>query len=65
MTQTIETHLPPRLLHEAEAFVQDGWFSDMDSLLTEVLRRYLESHQPSDAESFLREDVEWGLRGDE
>ena len=65
MTQTIEAHLPRQLLHEAEAFVREGWSSDMDSLLSEALRRYLESHQPRLTESLVREDVEWGLRGDE
>jgi hypothetical protein len=31
--------------------------------LAEALRRYLESHSTRLAESFIREDVAWGLRG--
>jgi len=36
-----------------------------EELVAEALRRYLESHSTRLAESFLREDVAWGLRGRE
>jgi hypothetical protein len=35
----------------------------MNALLTEALRRYLESHSEALAEAFVREDVQWGLHG--
>jgi hypothetical protein len=37
--------------------------TNLDTLLAESLRRYLESHSPAIAEKFLREDIEWGLHG--
>jgi hypothetical protein len=45
--------------------VEAGWAGDFDELLAEALRRYLESHASSLAESFIKEDVKWGLRGRE
>jgi hypothetical protein len=63
MRTKIETHLPEALLQQAQAYVDEGWAEGLDELLTEALRRYLEPRLPSLAETFLREDVEWGLRG--
>ena len=65
MTETTIIHLPERLLQQAKVYVQDGWFPDIDSLVAEALRRYLETHQADLMERFVRDDVEWGLRGNE
>jgi hypothetical protein len=35
----------------------------MDELIAESMRRYLEAHQESMSERFIREDVAWGLHG--
>ena len=59
----IETKLPDELVNEASALVREGWAADFDQLLTEALRRYLESHSSRLSESFIREDVAWGLHG--
>jgi Arc/MetJ-type ribon-helix-helix transcriptional regulator len=56
-------HLPPRLAEQLETYIQSGWFSDLDTLVVEALRRYLETHPLERQEHFLRQDVEWGLRG--
>jgi hypothetical protein len=49
------------LVAEARAFVEQGRVGDFDELLAEALRRYLESHSTRLAESFIREDVAWGV----
>ncbi len=59
----IEAELPAELAAQARAFVADGWATDFNELLTEALRRFLESHEASLTESFVKEDVEWGLHG--
>jgi hypothetical protein len=41
--------------------VEEGWATDVNELLAEALRRYLESHSSQLSETFIREDVEWGL----
>ena len=65
MKTAIQTELPEELVAEARAFVKQGWVGDFDELLAEALRRYLESHSTRLAESFIQEDVAWGLRGRE
>lgn len=63
MKTAIQAELPERLVADARAFVEEGWLGDFDELLAEALRRYLETHSSRLAESFIREDVNWGLRG--
>ncbi len=65
MKTTIQAELPSELIDRARAFVGEGWVGDLDELLAEALRRYLESHSSELTEAFLREDVEWGLHGHE
>jgi len=65
MTTSVQAELPDQLARQGQELVNNGWMPDMNTLLTEALRRYLESHQESLAEIFVREDVEWGLRGDD
>lgn len=63
MGKTIQAELPERLMDDARALVAKGWAGSVDELLADALRRYLESHREDLAEKFIREDVEWGLRG--
>lgn len=62
-TQRIETRLPLALLIQAERLVGEGWAINLDTLLAEALRRYLDTHTMAFQEAFFREDVTWGLRG--
>ena len=63
MKTAIQAELPQELVSQARAFVEEGWVGDFNDLLAEALRRYLESHSKRLAESFVREDVAWGLHG--
>ncbi len=66
MTEQFTTiKLPSRLAEQVQLHVQEGWFSDLNSLVVEALRRYLETHKGEFIERFTEEDVEWGLKGDE
>jgi Arc/MetJ-type ribon-helix-helix transcriptional regulator len=62
---TIQTDVPIRLLTEMQMLVEAGWFRDLDDLMLDALRRFVESHHAELMERFIREDVEWGLHGDE
>ena len=62
---TVQTDVPARLLAEMQMLVEDGWFRSLDDLVLDALRRFVESHRGELAERFIREDVEWGLHGDE
>ncbi len=63
MATAIQVHLPDDLISQAQRLVDDGWATGFDDLLTEALRRFLESHGPALNEAFVREDVAWGLDG--
>lgn len=63
MMTTVQAQLPPELVSEARAFIDQGWAGNFDDLLAEALRRFLESHSSAVTESFVREDVAWGLHG--
>lgn len=59
----IQAELPQELVAQARLFVADGWAGDLDELLTEALRRFMESHTSRLTEQFVMEDAEWGLHG--
>ena len=59
----VQARFPERLLDEAKALVQEGWFEDLDSVLQEALRRYLDAHRSEMLDRFVRDDVAWGLGG--
>lgn len=64
-TTVIQTEVPDSLLQQAQNLVEAGWFRSLDELMLDALRRYVESHDGELMEAFIRQDVEWGLRGEE
>lgn len=60
---TIQTQIPDQLWQQAQTLVQQGWVANMDELIAESVRRYLESHLDTMNEQLIREDVDWGLHG--
>ena len=63
MTTRIEVEIGKELLIEATEFIRDGWSPNLSDLLTQALRRYLDSHSPEITEMLIKQDVAWGLRG--
>lgn len=64
-TATVQADVPLRLLTEMQTLVEEGWFRSLDDLMLDALRRLVESRRPEMMERFFREDVEWGLHGDD
>jgi Arc/MetJ-type ribon-helix-helix transcriptional regulator len=64
-TTIIQTKVPVNLLSQADKLVEAGWFPNLDELVLDALRRFLESHREELMEEFIRQDIEWGLTGDE
>jgi Arc/MetJ-type ribon-helix-helix transcriptional regulator len=60
---TVQTQMPDQLWQQAQTMVQQGWVANMDELIAESVRRYLESHFDMMNEQFIREDIDWGLHG--
>ena len=63
MNDTIQLTLPSRLHQQVRTLIAEGWFRDENDLFFEALRRFLDVHRPELMEHFVREDVEWALRG--
>jgi Arc/MetJ-type ribon-helix-helix transcriptional regulator len=64
-TTIIKTEVPVNLVSQAQKLVEAGWFRNMDELVLDALRRFLESHREELMEEFIRQGVEWGLGGNE
>jgi hypothetical protein len=65
MPTIIHAEVPDALWKEAQRYVERGWAEDMQGLIAESLRRFLESHQESITEQFIQEDLTWGLHGED
>jgi hypothetical protein len=64
-TTVIQTEVPIGLLNAAQNLVDTGWFRSLDEVMIDALRRFLEAHRAELMEEFIRQDIEWGLQGDE
>jgi len=62
-TACVVADLPLDLAERARIYVAAGASPDLDALLEEALRRYLDSHSPEVGETLVREDLEWALHG--
>jgi restriction endonuclease Mrr len=65
VTTVIHAEIPEQLMRQAQRMVERGWAQNVEALVAESLRRYLESHPEELTEQFIRDDVTWGLRGSE
>ena len=63
--RTISTEVPEQLYKKAEALVKEGWFRDEKDIFSEAIRRFLDCNQSELMEKFVRDDVEWGLQGND
>lgn len=61
--KTIQTVIPEEIYNKAMDLVKQGWYRDADEIFLEAIRRFLDLHQPDLMEKFVRDDVEWGLHG--
>lgn len=62
---TVETQVPIVLRKEMQQLVRDGWYTDENELILDALRRFLSVHRTELLTEQIREDVEWGLYGQE
>lgn len=65
MNNTLNAEIPNQLWQQAQTLVQQGWASNLQEVVNEALRRYLESHQDVLTESYIQDDVKWGLHGED
>ena len=65
MTTIVSAEIPEQLAKKAQRMVDRGCAVNIEAIVTESLRRYLESHDETLTEQFLRDDVEWALSGND
>jgi hypothetical protein len=65
MSQTVQGEIPDQLFQQAQTLVHQGWAGSFQEIVNDALRRYLESHQEALTEAFIKDDVQWGLQGDD
>jgi hypothetical protein len=53
------------LYNKTVALVNEGWFRDEKDLFSEAIRRFLDTHQSEVMQEFIRDDIEWGLHGND
>ena len=63
MENQVQMELPTRLHQQMRLLVKEGWCRDEADILLEALRRFLEVHRPEIMEQYIREDIDWGLDG--
>ena len=63
MPTLVKTQIPDQLWQQAQSMIEQGWMSNMDVLVAEAMRRYIESHQQQTSEQLIKEDIDWGLHG--
>ncbi len=63
--KTVQTEVPEALYNKAVALVSEGWFRDEQDLFSEAIRRFLDTHQSDLMQKFIRDDIEWGLHGND
>jgi len=63
--KTVQTEVPEALYNKAMALVNEGWFHDEKDVFSEAIRRFLDTHQSELMQKNIREDIEWGLHGDD
>lgn len=63
--KTLQIDFPENVYKGATALVEDGWFCNEQEVITEALRRFIETHKPELMDQFIKEDIEWGLHGHE
>jgi metal-responsive CopG/Arc/MetJ family transcriptional regulator len=63
--KTLVIECPDKLLEGLDRLVRDGWGENPSQAVIEALRRFLRSHRPDLIEAQVRDDVEWGLHGND
>ncbi|WKJ90212.1 hypothetical protein QZJ86_19705 [Methylomonas montana] len=56
---TVKNEIPDQLWQQAQYMIQQGWVANMDELIAESMRRYLESHLETMNERFIRVGPAW------
>lgn len=60
---TVPAKLTKRLILEADAIIEEGWYANKSELIRDAVRDLIRKTKAQRIETAIKEDVEWGLRG--
>ena len=61
--EAIPTKLTPRLVHEMDEIVHEGWYANRSELIRDAVREMVRKLKAERLEAAIKEDVKWGLYG--
>ena len=59
----ITLKVPNNMMKTIGSLIESGWYIDDNELFLLALRNYLKTHSEELMTKFIKEDIEWGLRG--
>lgn len=59
----IKLQIPTNIAQSIEKLIENGWYLDANELFLTALRNFLRTHSEDLMTDFIREDIEWGLNG--
>lgn len=59
----ITLKVPNNMMKTIGSLIESGWYLDENELFLLALRNYLKTHSEELMTKFIKEDIEWGLRG--
>ncbi|MCP5502581.1 MAG: CopG family transcriptional regulator [Leptospiraceae bacterium] len=64
MTEII-LKIPNQLSQTIHNLIENGWYLDENEIILLALRNFLNTHSEEIMTEFIKEDIEWGLNGEE
>ena len=63
--EAVPAKITPRLLHEMDELVQEGWYANRSELIRDAVREMVKRLKADRLEAAIKEDIRWGLHGKE
>jgi len=63
--QTIPAKVTERLVMELDELVKQGWYASRSEAIRDAIRELVKKTKLDRLEQAIREDIRWGLYGDE
>ncbi|MBI3032272.1 hypothetical protein HYY69_02255 [Candidatus Woesearchaeota archaeon] len=63
--EAIPTKITPRLLQEMDEIIDEGWYANRSELIRDAIREIVKKMKAQRLESAIKEDIKWGLYGED
>ncbi|MFH1439144.1 MAG: ribbon-helix-helix domain-containing protein [Candidatus Woesearchaeota archaeon] len=59
----VPAKMTPRLIHEMDDIVKEGWYANKSELIRDAVRQMIKKIKSQRLEAAIKDDVKWGLYG--